>query len=168
MLSRVHTAVETKNSRTFKDRNYDFSSINTNFITKISATSHKTTDAPNNANDEQLTDWQQATDTSTQQFICKLHDFMNIISKQSNGAAITLSASSTIRQWISGHIQLRTDFRQYKPTTNIFDQSIATCKTYCNDLIRYQCSIMTTPVNTASTSSLLRMMFCFRYCSLCR
>jgi len=41
LLYRLHTAAETKNSWAFH------------------TTSHKTADAPTNANDEQLTDWQQ-------------------------------------------------------------------------------------------------------------
>ena len=47
----------------------------------------------------------QNTDISTLQFICKLHNFMHIISMQSNEAAITLSVSGQIcdihSNWIS-------------------------------------------------------------------
>ena len=62
-MTYVRTEFIQQLTETFKDRNYDFSSTKIDGmhwpIIKINATSRKTTNAPTNANDEQLTYWQQ-------------------------------------------------------------------------------------------------------------
>jgi len=55
----------------------------------------------------------QITDISTLQFICTLHNFMHIVSMQSNGAATILSGSSHIRQQIFDHIQFRPELNNW-------------------------------------------------------
>jgi len=49
----------------------------------------------------------QIIDISTLHFICKLCNFMHIISMQNSGAAITLSVSGWICGKIPGHIQIQ-------------------------------------------------------------
>jgi len=55
----------------------------------------------------------QITDISTLQFLRKLHNFVHVISMQSNGAGITLSGSGSGRIYrrISGHIRFRPNFK---------------------------------------------------------
>ena len=68
----------------------------------------------------------QITDISALQFICKLRNFMHIISMQSNGAAIKLSSSGSgqICWWISGHIQFRPKFKKFESGTSLIMSQI--------------------------------------------
>ena len=68
----------------------------------------------------------QITDINTLQFIHKLHNFIHIISMQSNAAAITKSGSGSdrIHQRISGFIRFRPDFKNESGTSLI---QIAVC-----------------------------------------
>jgi len=79
----------------------------------------------------------QITDISTLQFICKLQNFMHIISMQSNGAAITLSGYGSdsglgrICRRISGVIRFRPDLKNLNPVHPDIE-TFFTCK--CNEI----------------------------------